>query len=163
MDDFIRCYPFSSVLCAGYKQCCNKMSLVPVLSNSFKCQTCFLRRDTPTGVAPIFLANECADEHFANNHIIICLVWQSRNFQGTWSKDKALVYISECLVKATYNLSKPYVCTSCLQTLWLKMISQYDVTPILSKYKKMYFMSYRFVFMFSTTITKHHLFSQVDV
>ena len=38
------------------------------------------------------------------------------------------------------------------------MSSQYDVTLILSKYKKMYFMSYRFVFMFSATITKHHLF-----
>ena len=36
--------------------------------------------------------------------------------------------------------------------------SQYDVTLILSKYKKMYFMSYKIVFMFSTTITKHHLF-----
>ena len=120
IDDFIRCYPFSSVLYAGCKQCCNKMSLVPVLSNIFKCQTCLLRRDTPTGVAPIFPANECADEHFANNHIIICLICQSRNFQGTWSKDKALAHISECIVKATYNFSKPYICTSCLQTLWLK-------------------------------------------
>ena len=52
----------------------------PVLSNSFKCQTCLLRRDTPTGVTPIFPANECADEHFANNHILICLICQSRNF-----------------------------------------------------------------------------------
>ena len=65
-----------------HKQCCNKMSLVSVLSNSFKCQTCLLRRDTPAGMAPIFPANECADEHFANNRIIICLVCQSRNFQG---------------------------------------------------------------------------------
>ena len=38
------------------------------------------------------------------------------------------------------------------------MSSKYDVTLILSKYKKMYFMSYKFVFMFSATITKHHLF-----
>ena len=36
--------------------------------------------------------------------------------------------------------------------------SKYDVTSILTKYKKMYFMSYKFVFMFSATITKHHLF-----
>ena len=119
-DDFVRCYLFSSVLYLGCKKCCNRMSLIPVLSNSFKCQTCLLRGDTPVGVAPIFPANECVDEHFANNHIIIHLVCQLRNFQGTWSKDKALVYNSECIVKATYNLSKPYVCTSCLQTLWLK-------------------------------------------
>ena len=38
------------------------------------------------------------------------------------------------------------------------MSSKYDVTPILTKYKKMYFMSYKFVFMFSATITEHHLF-----
>ena len=36
--------------------------------------------------------------------------------------------------------------------------SKYDVTLILTKYKKMYFMSYRFIFMFSATITEHHLF-----
>ena len=91
------------------------MYLIPVLSHSFKCQTCLVRRDVP-----IFPATECADEHFANNHIIICLVCQSRNFQGTWSKDKALAHISQCIVKATNNSSKPYICSYCLQTLWLK-------------------------------------------
>ena len=38
------------------------------------------------------------------------------------------------------------------------MSLQIDVTPILSKYKKMYFMSYKFVFIFTATICKHHLF-----
>ena len=70
-DDFIRCYPFSSVLYAGCKQCCNQMSLISVLSHSFKCQTCLLRRDAPTGVAQIFPAKECVDEYFANNHIVM--------------------------------------------------------------------------------------------
>ena len=114
-DDLIRCYPFSSVFYVGCKQCCNQMNLIPVLG-----QTCSLRKDAPAGVAPIFLASECVDEHFANSHIIICWVSQSRNFQGTWCKDKALVHISDCIVKATCNASKPYICTSCLQTLWLK-------------------------------------------
>ena len=39
-----------------------------------------------------------------------------------------------------------------------ELISKYDVELILSKYKKMYFMSYKFVFMFSATITEHNLF-----
>ena len=65
------------------------MSLVPVLTNNFKCQTCFLRRDAPADLAPIFPGNEWADGHFANNHILICLICQSKNFQGTWSKEKA--------------------------------------------------------------------------
>ena len=39
-----------------------------------------------------------------------------------------------------------------------EMSSRYDVTPILTKYKKMYFMNYKYVFMFSATITEHHLF-----
>ena len=30
------------------------------------------------------------------------------------------MHISACIVKATYNLSKPCICMSCLQTLWLK-------------------------------------------
>ena len=49
-DHFVRCYPFSLVLYAGHEQCCNQMSLIPVLSHSFKCQTCLLRRDIPAGM-----------------------------------------------------------------------------------------------------------------
>ena len=40
-------------------------------------------------------------------------------FHGTWSKDKAKTHIAECIMKATYNASQPYVCTHCLDTLWL--------------------------------------------
>ena len=96
------------------------MNLVSVLNHSFKCQTCLMWRDAPVGVSPIFPANECANEHIANNHIIICLICQSKNFQGTWCKDEAFTHISDCIVKATYNTSRPFVCTSCLQTLWMK-------------------------------------------
>ena len=39
-----------------------------------------------------------------------------------------------------------------------ELSSKYDVEPILSKYKKMYIMSYKFVLMFSATITEHSLF-----
>ena len=98
-DNLIRCYPFSSVFYVGCKQCCNQMNLISVLSHSFKCQTCLLWRDAPAGVAPIFPANECTDEHIANNHITICLVCQSKNFQGTWCKDKALAHILIALSK----------------------------------------------------------------
>ena len=78
-DNLIRCYPFSSVCYVmDCKQCCNQMNLISVLSHSFKCQTCLMRKDTPSGVAPIFPANECANEHIADNHIIICLVCQSK-------------------------------------------------------------------------------------
>ena len=73
-DDFIICHPFSEEYYDRCKQCCDNMSLVPVLGHSFKCQTCLSRKDAPEGVAPIFPANECANEHFANNHILICLV-----------------------------------------------------------------------------------------
>ena len=72
-SDFIRCSPFSDDYYEGPKPCCDKMYLVPVLSHSFKCQTCLLRKDAPEGVAPIFPANECADEHFTNNHTLSCL------------------------------------------------------------------------------------------
>ena len=120
IDDFIRCYPFSTAHYVGHKQFCNKLSLIPVLTHIFKCQTFLLRKDAPEGKAPLFPGNLCGDQHFANNHILICLICQSKIFQGTWSKDKALAHISVCFVKSTYNLSKPYICTFCLQSLWLK-------------------------------------------
>ena len=69
------------------------------------------------GVPPIFTPNQCANEHIANNHIIVCLICQSKSFQGTWCKDKAFTYISDCIVKATYNTSRPFTCTSCFHTL----------------------------------------------
>ena len=96
------------------------MNIVSVLNHSFQCQTCLMWGDVPVGVSPIFPAYECANEHIANNHIIICLICQSKNFQGTWCKDKAFTHISNCIVKATYNTSRPFVCMSCLQTLWMK-------------------------------------------
>ena len=83
IHDFIRCHLFSNTLYVGPKHCCNKLSLIPVLTHSFKCQTFLRRKDTPEGVSPIFPANECANEHFANNHILICLICQSKVFQGT--------------------------------------------------------------------------------
>ena len=96
-----------------------KMTLVSALVHIFKCHTCLHRRDTPDGVAPIFPADKCADEHFTNNHIITCLICTTAIFHGTWSKDKAKTHIAECIMKATYNASRPYVCTHCLDTLWL--------------------------------------------
>ena len=120
IDNFIRCHPFSDAPYTGCKQCCNKMALVLALTHNFKCHTCLHRKDTPEGIAPIFPADKCTDEHFGNNHIITCLICRSKVFHGTWSRDKASVHITECIVKATYNLSRPYVCTYCLETLWLK-------------------------------------------
>ena len=79
-DNIIRCYLFSLKMYVGHKYCCNQMNLVSVLNHSFKCQTCFMRRDVPTGVSSILPANEYVNEHIANNHIIICLVCQSREF-----------------------------------------------------------------------------------
>ena len=70
-----------------------------MLTHSFKCQTCLLRKDAPEGMAPIFPGNECDDEYFANNHILICLVCQLKIFQGICSKHKASGHISECVVK----------------------------------------------------------------
>ena len=36
--------------------------------------------------------------------------------------------------------------------------SKYDLSPILTKYKRMYFMSYQLIFMFSATFTEKYLF-----
>ena len=119
-DNITRWYPFSSKFYVGHKYCCNQMNLVSALNHSFKCQTCLMQRDALVSVSPIFPPNQCANEHIANNHIIICLICQPKCFQGTWCKDKAFTHISDCIVKATYNTSRPFVCISCLQTLWIK-------------------------------------------
>ena len=114
-----RCNPFSSQPFQGCLVCCDKMNLVSALSHTFKCLTCLMRKNAPTGVSPIFPPNHCANEHIANNHILVCLICQSQIFQGTWCKDKAFTYISLCIVRATYNTSRPFVCTSCLNMLWI--------------------------------------------
>ena len=95
------------------------MNLVSALNHSFMCLTSLMCRDTLVGVSPIFPPNQCANEHIANNHIIVCLICQSKSFQGTWYKDKAFTHISDCIVKVTYNTSRPFVFTSCLHTLWI--------------------------------------------
>ena len=71
-DNITRCHPFSSQLYQGCTYCCNTMNLVSVLNHTFKCLTCLMQRDAPTGVSPVFPPNQCANEHIANNHII-CL------------------------------------------------------------------------------------------
>ena len=96
------------------------MNLVSALNHRFKCLICLMQRDALVGVSPIFPPNQCANEHIANNHIIVCLIFQSKSFQGTWCKDKAFGHTSDCIVKATYNISRPFVCMSCLQILWIK-------------------------------------------
>ena len=120
VDNLTRCHPFSDTIFTGRKFCCNDMFLIPAYTHSLKCQTCLLRNDTPQGVAPVFPANKCADEHFANNHVISCLICATTVFHATWSRDKAQQHVTECIAKATYNNSRPYVCTRCLQTLWFK-------------------------------------------
>ena len=97
-QNIIRCYPFSSQPFQGRLFCCNQMNLVSALNHTFKCLMCLMRRNTPTGVSPIFPPNHCAYEHIANNHILVCLICQSKIFQGTWCKDKAFTHISLCIV-----------------------------------------------------------------
>ena len=65
------------------------MNLVSALNHTFKCLTCLMRRNTPPGVLLIFPPNHYANEYFGNNHLIVCLICQSKTFQGTWCKDKA--------------------------------------------------------------------------
>ena len=115
----IRCYPFSSQPFQGRLLCCNKMNLISALDHTFKCLMCLMRKNAPPGVSPIFPPNHCANEHIANNHLLACLICQSQIFQGTWCKDKAFTHISLCIIHATYNTSRPFVCTSCLNTLWI--------------------------------------------
>ena len=118
-ENIIRCYPFSSQKYQGCFYCCNTMNLISAFNHTFKCLTCLMQRNAPPGVSPIFPPNYCAYEHIANNHILVCLICQSKIFQGTWCKDKAFAHISHCIVQATYNTSRPCVCTSCLHTLWI--------------------------------------------
>ena len=103
IDTHIRCHPFSNAPYVGCKHCCHEI---------FKCHTCLHRRDTPDGAAAIFSADKCADEHFANNHIITCLIYTTAIFHSTWSKEKAKTHITECIVKAT-DMFVPTVWTPC--------------------------------------------------
>ena len=106
LQNIIRCYPFSSQKYHRHLNCCNTMNLVFALNHTFKSLTCLMQRNTPLGVSPIFPPNHCAYEHIANNLILVCLIRQSKIFQGTWYKDKAFTHISHCIVQTTYNTSR---------------------------------------------------------
>ena len=45
----------------------------------------------------------------------------------------------------------------------VKMSEEKDITPILSKYKKIYFMSYNFILFFTVTNNKHYIFFENNV
>ena len=119
LENITRCYPFSSQKYQGGLYCYNTINLVSALNNTFKCLTCLTRADAPPGVSPIFPPNHCAYEYIGNNHTMVCLICQSKIFQGTWCKNKSFTHITHCIVQATYNTSGPFVYTSCLDTLWI--------------------------------------------
>lgn len=117
---FTKAHPFSNVTYFGRKRCCNEMNLVSAIDNTFKCETCRMRGDHPTGVAPIFPADACAETHLANNHILICLICNEMVFHRIWDKTKSYMHAGQCITRALYNDSRPFVCTRCLKTTWLK-------------------------------------------
>ena len=88
IDTRVRCHPFSNTPYVGHKHCCHEMTLVSALVHIFKCHTCLHRRDTPEGVAPIFPADKCADEHFANNHILHVSSVQLQSFTALGLRTK---------------------------------------------------------------------------
>ena len=55
-----RCYPFSSQPFQGRLVCCDKMNLVSALNHTFKCLTCLMRKNAPTGVLDERLASYMA-------------------------------------------------------------------------------------------------------
>ena len=117
----IKCFPFSDAAYLGQRRCCPQMTLVSALKFSLKCQTCLLRQDCPDEAAPILLnEDECLNEHFANNHVIICLICAKTVFHEIWSRQKANLHVTDCITRALYNTSRPFVCTRCLQTVWFR-------------------------------------------
>ena len=107
-----RCQPFSSQPFQGRSICCNKMNLISALNHTFKCMTCLMRKNAPPGVSPIFPPNHCANEHIANNHILVCLVCQSQIFKVLGVKIKLLH-----MFLFAYSCNLQYIKTICLYIL----------------------------------------------
>lgn len=118
--ELIKCEPFTDRVLPNQQVCCRKMKLVPIMNNPLQCRTCHFRRTTPKDVIPIFPANQCADEHIANNHTILCLICSHAVFHAVWIKEQINTHVTECVQKATIGLSRPYICTKCFSTMWLK-------------------------------------------
>ena len=119
-SQLIRCQPFSDYPTESQQTCCSKMNLLPAVNNPLHCKTCHIRKIVPKGVAPIFPANYCADEHISNNHTIVFLLCTQATFQTVWSKQIVNSHVTECIQKTTIGVSRPYVCISCYKTLWFK-------------------------------------------
>ena len=118
--DKVKCYRFSDVACVAQKQCCNNMSLRSALDYHLKCITCKLRKDIPAGAIPIFPSNSDSEIHLSNNHLVVCVICSVRGFRQVWGQENVRKHVTECIIRATMNASRPYICTNCLQTIWLK-------------------------------------------
>ena len=111
--------PFSDATHPGRKDCCMKRFLESALEHPLKCQTCILCKDVPNEVAPLITVNN-ANMHLLNNHLVVCLICTNKAFLQVWKLEQTNLHVTDCIAKATYNQSRPYVCTSCLQTMWFK-------------------------------------------
>ena len=161
----VRCHPFSNAPYVGRKHCCHEMTLVSALVHIFKCHTCLHRRDTPDGGCTYFSRQINVLMSILQITILLHVSFvQLQFFHGTWSKDKAKTHIAECIMKATYNASQPYVCTHCLGHFMVDMTdSMEDLIALLSKYKKVYFLSYQFILSFNVVVNKCNVFVRLNV
>ena len=118
--DPVQCYRFSDVARAAQTKCCDNMSLQSALEYNLKCLTCQLHKDVPQNTIPIFPANSLADIHLLNNHLIVCVICTVHAFRQVWGKENVNKHVMDCIIRVTNNTPRPYICTNCLQTIWLR-------------------------------------------
>ena len=115
-SNITRCHPFSDTLYveAGSKQeCCTNMNLVSATLHSIQCYTCKVRKCMPSGVKPILTCDKkVLSHHTVNNHILICNICSQIIQPELTSHEKVNDHVTQCVIRSTYNTSRPYICTS---------------------------------------------------
>lgn len=116
------CHPFSdTVVSASCFTCCNNMNMVQSLNFPFQCQTCACINDDPEApIQVLFSAGDCKlNDHFNDYHVIICTICYRHIFHGPFAKQRAFLHLTQCVIWATANISRPYFCCNCCKVIWM--------------------------------------------
>ena len=110
--------PFSNTFIqAPQYKCCYSMILIPSLNYPLRCITCTARKDMKNTFFSV--VDPVLRGHYVNFHTFICTICNNRFFQGPQAHLEVDKHIKDCVLAATYNKSRPFVCRTCFKVTWL--------------------------------------------
>ena len=120
-----RCLAFSDIVTSLSLQCCGNTTLYAADPYIAYCLTCAERHQLPPNTSPLLEDLSKLSEHIANAHIFICTVCVEKlSLTSHRSESQVRIHLQMCRDKLLEYQARPYFCTACLTTMWLKRKAQ---------------------------------------